>query len=96
MHQTTVSNLLNRLEAAGLVRKGRSPDDQRIVHIHLSAAGRRALRGAAAPARGLLPNVLDGMSPAQLRKVHAGLAVLVDCMNGGGAALTAKPPPFTE
>jgi MarR family transcriptional regulator, organic hydroperoxide resistance regulator len=96
VHQTTASNLLNRLEAAGLVRKGRSPDDQRIVHIHLSAAGRRALRGAAAPARGLLPNVLDGMSPAQLRKVHAGLAVLVDCMGGFDPALAAKPLPFTE
>lgn len=96
VHQTTASNLLNRLEAAGLVRKGRSLDDQRIVHIHLSAAGRRALRGAAAPARGLLPNVLDGMTPAQLRKVHAGLAVLVDCMGGGGPALAAKPLAFTE
>ena len=96
VHQTTVSNLLNRLEAAGLVRKGRSPDDQRIVHIHLSAAGRRALRGAAAPARGLLPNVLDGMSAAQLRKVHAGLAVLVDCMGGFDPALAARPLPFTE
>lgn len=96
VHQTTASNLLNRLEAAGLVRKGRSPDDQRIVHIHLSAAGRRALRGAAVPARGLLPNVLDGMTPAQLRKVHAGLAVLVDCMGGFDPALAAKPLPFTE
>lgn len=96
VHQTTASNLLNRLEAAGLVRKGRSPDDRRIVQIHLSAAGRRALRGATAPARGLLPNVLDGMTPAQLRKVHAGLAVLVDCMGGKGPALTAKPLPSTE
>ena len=96
VHQTTASNLLNRLEAAGLVRKGRSPDDQRIVHIHLSAAGRRALRDAAVPARGLLPNVLDGMTPAQLRKVHAGLAVLVDCMGGFDPALAAKPLPFTE
>lgn len=96
VHQTTASNLLNRLEAAGLVRKGRSPDDQRIVHIHLSAAGRRALRGVAVPARGLLPNVLDGMTPAQLRKVHAGLAVLVDCMGGFDPALAAKPLPFTE
>lgn len=96
VHQTTVSNLLNRLEAAGLVRKSRSPQDQRIVHVHLSAAGRRLLKGAAAPARGLLPGVLDGMSAAQLRKVHDGLAVLVDCMGGFDAALAAKPLPFTE
>ncbi len=96
VHQTTVSNLLNRLETAALVRRGRSADDQRIVHIHLTAAGRKALKVTAAPARGLLPNVLDGMSPVQLRKVHAGLAVLVDCLGGFDAALAAKPLPFTE
>jgi len=96
VHQTTVSNLSNRLEAAALVRKGRSPDDQRIVHIHLTAAGRKALRATAAPARGLLLSVLDGMSTAQRRKVHDGLAVLVDCLGGFDAALAAKPLPFTE
>lgn len=96
VHQTTVSNLLNRLEAAALVRKGRSRDDQRIVHIHLTASGRKALRAAAAPARGLLPTVLDGMSPAQLRKVHDGLAVLVDRMGGFDAAPAAKPLPLAE
>lgn len=96
VHQTTVSNLLNRLESAALVRKGRSAGDQRIVHIHLTTAGRKALKSADAPARGLLPNVLDNMSAAQLRKVHDGLAVLVDCMGGFDAALAAKPLPFTE
>jgi DNA-binding MarR family transcriptional regulator len=96
MHQTTVSNLLKRLGAAGLVRKGRSPQDRRIVQIHLTAAGRRGLRRAPGPARGLLPKVLDGMSAVQLRKVHDGLAVLVDCMGGFDAALAKKPLPFTE
>ncbi len=96
IHQTTVSNLLNRLDASGLVRKSRSPDDQRIVHVNLSAAGRKALKGVAAPARGLLPNVLDAMTPAQLRKVHDGLAVLVECMGGLDASLAHRPLPFTE
>jgi MarR family transcriptional regulator, organic hydroperoxide resistance regulator len=96
VHQTTVSNLLNRLEASGLVRRGRSPRDQRVVHIHLTAAGRRALKGAATPTRGLLPHVLDGMTAAQLRKVHDGLAVLVECLGGFDPALAAKPLPFTE
>lgn len=91
VHQTTVSNLLHRMEAAALVRKGRSPDDQRIVRLHLTAAGRKALRAAAAPARGLLPNVLDGMSAAQLRKVYDGLAVLVDCMGCSDSVRAAKP-----
>jgi MarR family transcriptional regulator, organic hydroperoxide resistance regulator len=96
LHQTTASNLLARLEFAGLVRKGRSPQDQRIVHVNLTAAGRKALRSAAGPARGLLPNVLDGMSASQRRQVHDGLAVLVACMGGFDPALAAKPLPFTE
>lgn len=96
VHQTTMSNLLNRLEAAALVRKGRSPDDQRIVRIHLAAAGRKILARSTGPARGLLPNVLDEMSPAQRRQVHDGLAVLVECMGGFDPALAAAPLPFTE
>jgi MarR family transcriptional regulator, organic hydroperoxide resistance regulator len=96
VHQTTVSNLVGRLQAGGLVRKGRSPQDQRIVHIHLTASGRKALRSAPTPARGLLPNVLDDMSAAQLRKVHEGLAVLVGCMGGFDQSLASKPLPFTE
>ena len=96
VHQTTVSNLLTRLEAAGLVSKGKHPDDQRVVRVRVTAAGRRALKAAEAPARGLLPSVLDAMSASQLRKVHAGLAVLVECMGGYDPALAARPLPFTE
>jgi len=91
MHQTTVSNLLNRLESRALVRRDRSPHDRRVVHIHVTAAGRQALRRAPVTARGLLPKVLDEMSAAQLRKVHEGLAVLVDCMGGVDAARAARP-----
>jgi DNA-binding MarR family transcriptional regulator len=96
MHQTTVSNLLSRLENQELVRRERSPSDRRIVHIHITPAGRKALRRAPGTARGLLPKVLDDMSSAQLRKVHAGLAVLVECMGGFDPALAAKPLPFNE
>jgi len=96
MHQTTVTNLLNRLEAQELVLRERSPHDRRVVHLRITPAGRKALRRAPGLARGLLPRVLDEMSPAQLRKVHAGLAVLVDCMGGFDAALAARPLPFTE
>lgn len=37
----TLTPLLKRLEAAGLVSRLRAVDDERRVHIHLSAAGRR-------------------------------------------------------
>jgi DNA-binding MarR family transcriptional regulator len=96
MHRTTVTNLLTRLETQGLVRRERSPLDRRVAHVHVTPAGRKALRRAPGPTRGLLPKVLDELSPAQLRKVQAGLAVLVDGMGGFDAALAGKPLPFTE
>jgi DNA-binding MarR family transcriptional regulator len=96
VHQTTVSNLLKGLEARGLVRKGRSPQDQRIVQVHLTAVGRKALKNSPGPARGLLPNVLENMTAPQLRKVHDGLAILVECMGGFDPLLARRPLPFTE
>ncbi|AEW99220.1 MarR family winged helix-turn-helix transcriptional regulator [Streptantibioticus cattleyicolor] len=44
----TLSPLLKRLDAAGLVRRDRSPEDERSVIVTLTAAG-RALREKAAP-----------------------------------------------
>jgi DNA-binding MarR family transcriptional regulator len=36
----TLTPLLKRLESAGLVERRRSRDDERVVHIHLTPAGR--------------------------------------------------------
>jgi DNA-binding MarR family transcriptional regulator len=47
----TLTPLLKRLEAAGLVRRQRSSDDERRVHIHLTASG-RALKARAAQVPG--------------------------------------------
>jgi len=96
LRQATVSNLLHRLEERGLVRKGRSPADQRVVELHLTPAGRKALKNSAAHPRGLLPNVLEGLSAAQLRKVYDGLAVLLDRMGGIDPVLAGKLLPFNE
>ncbi|MBC5785131.1 MarR family transcriptional regulator [Ramlibacter sp. USB13] len=43
----TLTPLLKRLEAAGLVSRMRAVEDERRVHIHLTAAGRRLKQRAA-------------------------------------------------
>ena len=96
VHQTTMSNLLRRLEARGLVRKGRSAHDGRVVHIHLAPAGRKALKRSPGTTRGLLPSVLDAMSATELRKIHQGLAVLLEHMGGFDPTLAHRPLPFNE
>jgi DNA-binding MarR family transcriptional regulator len=47
----TLTPLLKRLEAAGLLQRQRSSDDERRVHIHLTASG-RALKARAAQVPG--------------------------------------------
>jgi DNA-binding MarR family transcriptional regulator len=43
----TLTPLLKRMEAAGLVSRVRSVEDERRVHVHLTAAGRRLKARAA-------------------------------------------------
>jgi DNA-binding MarR family transcriptional regulator len=49
----TLTPLLKRLEAAGLVQRQRSSDDERRVHIHLTGSG-RALKARAAQVPGCI------------------------------------------
>ena len=58
MHQSTVSILLNKLVKARLIERTRSRDDQRVVKLSITDAGRKLLLLAPKPARGVLPEVL--------------------------------------
>ncbi len=44
--RTTVTGMVDELEAAGLVRRERHPSDRRAHHVALTAAGRRRLARA--------------------------------------------------
>jgi MarR family transcriptional regulator, organic hydroperoxide resistance regulator len=47
LNTNTLTPLLKRLETLGYVKRRRSPDDERVVQLHLTPQG-RALRGRAA------------------------------------------------
>jgi len=75
----TLTPLLKRLEAAGLVSRVRAVEDERRVHIHLSAAGRKLKARAAkvpgcvlAASRCSLPELLQ--LTTQIRKLRERLA----------------------
>lgn len=46
LSQATVTNILDRLEKRGLVRRERSTIDKRRVHVHLTESGMETLKGA--------------------------------------------------
>jgi DNA-binding MarR family transcriptional regulator len=49
LSQATVTNILNRLQSHGLVRRKRSAHDRRRVDVSLTAAGRKILQHAPEP-----------------------------------------------
>jgi DNA-binding MarR family transcriptional regulator len=71
----TLSPLLKRLEAAGLVERGRVPSDERTLAVTLTAAG-RALR---AQAEAVPPAVVArlGMPIPELEDLHAALTRVI-------------------
>ena len=83
----TLSPLLKRLEAAGLVTRSRDPHDERQLRIALTAQG-RALREQAL---NVPPSVVAklGMSLGDLEDLHKGLTTLNDAARRAGV----KPLP---
>lgn len=87
----TLSPLLKRMEAAGLVRRARSAEDERAVRVSLTPAGREMEQRAAA-----FPPVVEaatGLSPehvAELRETLLGLADAVGAAEWPSPAVAAS------
>ncbi|HNT39067.1 MAG TPA: MarR family transcriptional regulator [Rubrivivax sp.] len=77
IHQSTASNLVRALTQAGLVRAERKGSDRRTVQLHPRAAGLRRLERASGPFAGLLPQALQALDPALLKRLEADLGVLL-------------------
>jgi DNA-binding MarR family transcriptional regulator len=58
MHQSTASNLIEKLTQSKLITRQRASSDQRVVTLFLTEAGKATLKRAPRPARGRLPEAL--------------------------------------
>jgi DNA-binding MarR family transcriptional regulator len=72
----TLTPLVTRLEAAGLVRRVRSREDARVVDVHLTAAGKRMKRAARAVPTALLCRL--GLPMRELARVRGDLQRLFE------------------
>jgi DNA-binding MarR family transcriptional regulator len=81
IHQSTASNMLDKLESAGLLSRRRSDEDQRVVRLHVTARGRRVLARAPRPLRGVLQQGLHDLPEASLAALNRELATLVRAMH---------------
>ncbi|GAA5026076.1 MarR family transcriptional regulator [Terrabacter aeriphilus] len=82
LEPATLSPLLKRLEAAGLVSRDRHPDDERALAITLTGRG-RALREQAL---GVPPRVVAalGMDLDELQALHASLTRVIAATSPAG------------
>ena len=66
IHLSTASNLVRRLEELKLLTRNRSREDQRVVQLSVTAAGRRKIEQAPKPSMGLLQQALSEMTGGEL------------------------------
>jgi DNA-binding MarR family transcriptional regulator len=81
MHQTTTSNLIDALVKRELVVKTRDREDQRVVRLLLTAAGKKLLKKAPVPARGLLPEALRKLDGKRLAELDRGLQAVLEVID---------------
>lgn len=77
VHQSTASNLLRSLMAAGLVVSERAGEDRRAVHLQATAQGRKVLSKAPAPLTGVLPEALSRLDRTTLLRLDRDLGQLI-------------------
>jgi len=62
IHQSTASNLLDRLESDGYIAKVKSTTDRRVVYLTAIDEGRELITKAPLPHRGIMPDALESRS----------------------------------
>jgi MarR family transcriptional regulator, organic hydroperoxide resistance regulator len=96
LHQSTASNMIDKLESSGLVAKERTSADQRVVRLSLTEAGRDLLARAPSPARGVLPEALRLLDDESLGRLQGELDGLLQQIKGLDEGFGMQPLPFAE
>lgn len=96
LHQSTASNMIDKLESAKLIRKERTSADQRVVRLYLTDAGQTLLERSPSPARGVLPEALRLLDEAALLRLQRELDGLLRQIKDLDEGFGMQPLPFTE
>lgn len=91
IHQSTCSQLVEKLSVRKLVNKERSTEDQRRVGLHLTEEARAVLRQAPGPAEGLLPEALQSLPEPILLALDKNLQEVVGQLHTRDEKLADRP-----
>ncbi|CAG0960868.1 putative HTH-type transcriptional regulator YusO [Methylophilaceae bacterium] len=77
IHQSTASNLIEKLVKKSLISKKREDQDQRVVRLYLTQAGMEVILKAPGSPRGVLRDALDHLSIQDLLSLQQSLECLI-------------------
>ena len=77
IHQSTGSQLVEKVVARGLIIKERSKEDQRRVGLRLTADAVKTLKNAPGPAEGILPEALNALPESSLVSLESALVEVI-------------------
>jgi len=92
----TASNLLDKVESKGLVRRERAGADQRVVRIYCTSTGAELLSQAPRPAQGALVDALGRLDDCHLCQLNDGLSALLGLLHGQHADAAHQPLPEAD
>jgi DNA-binding MarR family transcriptional regulator len=90
---STASNLLDKLERRGWVRRERNGPDQRVVRLYVTGDGAEILDRSPVPARGIVTSALGVIPVETLTALDHGLGELIanlELVHGEGALTAVK------
>ncbi len=91
IHQSTCSQLVEKLVTKALIGKERSSSDQRRVGLVITTAGRQLLEQAPGPAEGILHEALNALPPESLAHLDQNLADVIAQLSVYNDKLADKP-----
>ena len=80
VHQSTASNLMEKLETSGYILRTRSTEDRRVVYLEITAKGSATLEKSPPPYRGVLPDALLRLDSTSLEQLNKNLNKLVSSL----------------
>lgn len=91
IHQSTCSQLVDRLVARNCLIKRKQSKDQRRVGLCLTVEGKKAIAALPGPAEGVLPEALSAMPGVALKTLHINLDELISHLSGKNEAFAVMP-----
>jgi DNA-binding MarR family transcriptional regulator len=91
IHQSTCSQLVEKLATRGLIKKERSKEDQRRVGLSLTEEAEKILKNAPGPAEGILPEALQALPEAALQGLDNALIDVIGQLRMRDDKLADRP-----